>query len=102
MSSWVDLITCDELEPGDVTGVVIGDRRLAIYDAQDGLYVTQSSCTHAGADLYDGYLDGTVIECPLHQGCFDIRDGRPLDAPVTRALQTYPVRVVDGLVQVYI
>jgi len=102
MSNWVDLIACDELEPGDVTGVTIGDRRLAIYDTKNGLYATQAECTHAGADLSDGYFDGTVIECPLHQGCFDIRDGQPLDAPVTRALRTYPVRVLGGRVQVYI
>ena len=100
MSEWVDLIGKGELEPGDVTPVQLGSRRLAVYDAPDGVYVTLAICTHGGADLCDGYFDGHVIECPLHQGCFDIRDGRPLGAPVTRPLKTFPARVVDGRVQI--
>jgi len=100
MSEWTDLIARDALEPGDVTPVTLGGRRLAVYDAADGIYVTMALCTHAGADLCDGYFDGHVIECPLHQGCFDVRSGRPLGAPVTRPVKTYPARVVDGRVQV--
>lgn len=98
--SWVDLIPVAELEPGDVTPVTLGVRRLAVYDARDGVRVTAGLCTHGGAALADGYFDGHVIECPLHQGCFDIRDGRPLGAPVTRALRVYEARVVGGMVQV--
>lgn len=97
---WVDLIAVDALEPEDVTPVECGGRRLAVYDAPDGVYVTMALCTHGGANLADGYFDGRVIECPLHQGCFDVRDGKPLGAPVTRPLKTFEARVLDGRVQV--
>jgi len=100
IDDWQDLIALEDLEPDDVTPVALGNLRLAVYDAEDGLYVTAGLCTHAGAPLCDGYFDGYVIECPLHQGGFDIRDGRAMYAPVTRALKTYPVRVVNGRVQV--
>ncbi|MEL6236679.1 MAG: non-heme iron oxygenase ferredoxin subunit [Pseudomonadota bacterium] len=100
MAGWVDLIAVAALEPGDVTEVTLGSRKLAVYDAEGGVFVTAALCTHGGARLVDGYLDRFVIECPLHQGCFDIRDGRPLGAPVTRALRCYPARIVDGRVQV--
>lgn len=100
MSGWVDLVAVADLDPGDVTEVALGGRRLAVYDAADGVHVTAALCTHGGAPLADGYFDGHIIECPLHQGCFDIRDGRPMGAPVTRALKVYPARVVDGRVQV--
>jgi 3-phenylpropionate/trans-cinnamate dioxygenase ferredoxin subunit/naphthalene 1,2-dioxygenase system ferredoxin subunit len=99
---WVDVIDADKLEPGDVTPVTVGSRRLAIYDAVDGIYATLALCTHGGADLCDGYFDGHVIECPLHQGCFDIRDGRALYAPATRDIKTFPARVMDGKVQVQV
>jgi len=36
----------------------------------------------------DGFLDGHEIECPLHQGKFDVRDGKPTCAPVTEALRS--------------
>lgn len=102
MSEWLDVLAVDELEPGDVTPVQHGKLKLAIYDAKDGLYVTAALCTHAGAPLCDGYFDGHVIECPLHQGGFDIRDGRALFAPVTRPLKTYPVKVEAGRVLVQV
>ena len=73
----------------DVTVSVLGE-----------VFVTAALCTHGGAPLCDGYLDGYIIECPLHQGCFDIRDGKALDAPVIRPLQTYPARKVAGMIQV--
>ncbi|MBX2878395.1 MAG: non-heme iron oxygenase ferredoxin subunit [Granulosicoccus sp.] len=96
---WVTVLEEHELEAGDVTGIVCGNRQIAIYDLPDGLYATSGLCTHAGARLCDGYLDGYVIECPLHQGGFDIRSGKALYAPVTRGLRTYPVRCVEGKVQ---
>lgn len=99
-AKWTDAISVDALEAGDATPVTIGRRRLAIYDAPDGVYATMALCTHGGANLCDGYFDGHVIECPLHQGCFDIRDGRALYAPATRDLKTFPARIRDGMVQV--
>ena len=38
---------------------------------------------------------GTVIECPLHQGRFDVTTGRALSAPVCVDLKTYPVKIDD-------
>lgn len=100
MSDWTPLIRFDDIEAGDVTRVDVGGRKLAIHDTGEGLFVTDALCTHGGADLADGYLDGCTIECPLHQGCFDVRDGRALFAPAVRPLKTWPVRVEAGLVQV--
>ena len=98
--AWVDAIGEAELLEGDVTHVVVSGRDIAIYDTPNQLYASAAFCTHAGALLCDGYFDGYLIECPLHQGCFDIRTGEPKGAPVTRALKTYEVRVVEGMVQV--
>ncbi len=100
MSDWTPLIPYADIEADDVTRVDVGKRKLAIYDTVEGLFVTDALCTHGGADLADGYLDGCTIECPLHQGCFDVRDGRALFAPATRPLKTWPVRVRDDQVQV--
>ena len=41
---------------------------------------------------------GTVIECPLHQGTFDITAGRALAAPASEDLGTYPVEIRDGMI----
>lgn len=67
----------------------------AVYTVGDAVYATDNLCTHGQARLCDGFLEGHEIECPLHQGKFDVRDGRPTCEPVTEALRSYPVKV-DG------
>ena len=49
-------------------------------------------------DIEDG--DGKVIECPLHQGRFDIRNGKVLCSPPTKPLTTYPVRIINDSIQI--
>ena len=76
---------------------------IALWRVNDEVFATDDTCTHGQASLtLDGYLDENVIECGMHQGCFDIRDGRPLTAPCTVALKTYPVEIADGRVYVMI
>lgn len=99
--TWRDLIDVEALEPNWVTRVDFGPRRLAVYDTPSGIYVSLALCNHGGADLCDGYFDGHVIECPLHQGAFDVRDGRPVSAPATRPMKTYETRVQNGTVQIF-
>lgn len=97
---WRDAIEVTALENGWVTRVAIGSRRLAIYDTPSGIHASLALCNHGGADLCDGYFDGHIIECPLHQGAFDVRDGRPVCAPATRPMRVFETRVEGGMVQV--
>lgn len=99
---WRDLIERDALEDKWVTRVSLGARLLAVYDTPSGIYVSAALCNHGGADLCDGYFHGHMIECPLHQGAFDVRDGRAVGAPAVRAMRTYPARVEGGMVQVLV
>lgn len=91
--SWVDALSADELPTDDVIGVVVDGRDIALYTVGDAVYATDNICTHGQARLCDGFLDGHEIECPLHQGKFDVRDGKPMCEPVTEALRSYPVKV---------
>jgi 3-phenylpropionate/trans-cinnamate dioxygenase ferredoxin subunit/naphthalene 1,2-dioxygenase system ferredoxin subunit len=99
---WRDVIAVDELEKAWVTRVQVERRTIAVYDTPTGIYASLALCTHGGADLCDGYFDDHVIECPLHQGAFDVRDGKPIAAPATRAMRMLEVRVRDGQVQMRI
>jgi len=97
---WTDLIPVTRLETGWVTPATLGARRLAVYDAPDQVYVTAALCTHNAADLCDGFYDNHTIECPLHQGLYDIRTGKVIGAPATRDLLTFESRVENGVVQI--
>ena len=97
---WQDLIATSELEPEDVTEATMGRQKYAVYDTVDGITVSLARCSHQGANLCHGYFDGRLIECPLHQGLFDARDGKALAAPATRPLRMFDSRVQNGWVQI--
>ena len=99
---WQDIIPLDELEKGDVTNVKFGTKDLAVYDAKDGIFVSLSRCTHGAANLCDGYFDGIYIECPLHQGLFDVRTGKAKAAPARVQLKMIQSRVKNEMIQIYI
>ena len=82
-----------ELRDGEVKGVVIGDRAIALYRIEGGVFATGDTCTHAWGCLSEGYVEGDEIECPLHGGRFDIRTGRATTPPATEDLETYAVRI---------
>ena len=53
-------------------------------------------CTHEHAYLSDGVVVDCVVECPFHQGRFDVRTGKALGPPVIEPLETYPTKISDG------
>ena len=102
---WV--AACDEAEvaPGDMLGFHVGNRSFAVYHAaDDGLwYATAGKCTHGAGVLADGLVvEGTLVECPKHNGCFDFKTGNPKRLPVTMRLATYATRVEAGTVYVQV
>ena len=44
------------------------------------------------------FIEGHEVECPFHQGRFDVRTGAPTCAPVTEAIKTYPIKIDGGQV----
>ena len=99
-TGWVPAAQRSDLAEGEVLGVEVAGRSIALYATDAGTFATDNICTHAYARLSDGWLDGEVIECPLHAARFDIRSGKVLDPPATEDLKTYPVRVVGSEVQI--
>ena len=93
MDNWVKAAALADLPADDALGVVVGGRELALYQVAGEVFATDNRCTHGNALLSEGFLMDNCIECPLHQGQFDVRTGEPLCAPVTVAIRTYPVMV---------
>jgi naphthalene 1,2-dioxygenase ferredoxin component len=89
-----------DIEPGEAMAVTLGNKEYALFRVLDEFFATDNRCTHAAAPLADGYFDGDVIECPLHQGLFNVRTGEALCSPALRPIRTYAVRVVAGRVEI--
>jgi naphthalene 1,2-dioxygenase system ferredoxin subunit len=101
MTDFIDAAAADEVPDGDVVGCVIDGREIALYRLGDEVLATDALCTHGHVSLCGGFVeaDGS-IECPLHQGRFDIRSGKALCAPLTEDLPVHEVRLEAGRVLV--
>ena len=97
---WATAAQRSKLAEGEVLGVEIGDKSIALYNVGGTIHATDNICTHAFALLSDGWLDGDCIECPLHAGRFDVKTGKALGPPVDEDIKVYPVRIVGDDIQV--
>jgi 3-phenylpropionate/trans-cinnamate dioxygenase ferredoxin subunit len=74
--------------------VEIDERLVVVFHAAGHFYAIDDVCTHDGGPLGEGDLEGFAIACPRHGAKFDIRDGRALTMPATRATAAHEVKVV--------
>ncbi|MCX4556362.1 bifunctional 3-phenylpropionate/cinnamic acid dioxygenase ferredoxin subunit [Streptomyces phaeochromogenes] len=75
---------------------------IAVFNADGELYAIDDTCTHQDASLSEGWLEGCLVECPLHAASFDLRTGLPTCLPARRAVRTHRVTVDDGTVHVHV
>ena len=90
---WTDAAALDAVPEGDVIGIRVAGKEIALYEVEGEIYATDNLCTHGAARMSDGFLEGREIECPLHQGRFDVCSGQAMCAPLTENIRTYPVRI---------
>jgi len=98
---WIDL-GVPLPQPGGMTAFAAGGLRLVLCNAGGAPYVVQDRCPHAFALLSGGRLEGFVLECPLHGGKLDVRDGSPVAAPIRKPVRTFAVRQAEARLQVEI
>ena len=91
--AWQHAASLNSIRDGRVIGVDIDGTPVALYNLRGEIFATHGICTHALALLSEGWVEDGKIECPLHQGQFDIRTGKALCAPLTQDLRTYAVKL---------
>lgn len=96
--AWHAVADADAVGEDEALGVKVGEVQIAIVRSGGTLHAVHDVCTHQYALLSDGYVEDGCIECPLHQGRFDLATGQPQCAPVTEPIKVYPLRVEDGKV----
>jgi len=99
VDGWIEVCTVDSLGYEDVVRFDHEEKTYAIYRLKHGdLYATDGICTHGNTHLADGFVRGDQIECPKHNGRFNVIDGSPKRKPVCAALRTYAVKESHGKV----
>ena len=100
MTAWTDVCALNDIDDEDVVRFDHNHHTYAVDRYQNKVYATDGLCTHEHVHLADGLVMEYVVECPKHNGRFDIRDGRALGAPVCINLKTYPAKIENGQVLV--
>jgi len=80
------VLGADELPRGTMRRVTRGDLDLLLVHTDKGVFATEDRCPHMSAPLSIGVLDGCIIQCPLHEGRFDLESGDPAQMPTTGGL----------------
>ena len=99
-----ELTVCpvEELPPGEVKIVRAGELAIGVYNANGELYAIEDRCSHDDGPLAEGDFEPEelVAICPRHGARFDIRTGEALSLPAYLPVETFDVRVEDGLIKV--
>lgn len=93
--TWHKVATASQVTEDDPVAVEIGDTAIGLYRVDGEIRALSNICSHAFAMLTDGFVDGNLVECPLHQAQFDICTGKAISSPADEDVPVYPVRL-DG------
>jgi 3-phenylpropionate/trans-cinnamate dioxygenase ferredoxin subunit len=96
---YVDIAPASELPNGERLFIEVEGRSIVIFNMAGQLFAIGDICSHDNGPVGEGDIEGFNIVCPRHGGEFDIRNGKAVQLPVVEDIPAYPVRVVDGMIQ---
>jgi len=88
---WVD-VPVPLPAPGGSERFAVGALELLLCNTDGAPRIIRDECPHVQTSLRGGLIRGTILECPLHGGQLDLRDGSPVRMPIRRAVCVYAVR----------
>jgi nitrite reductase/ring-hydroxylating ferredoxin subunit len=95
---WIRVAAAADVPEDGTLPVRFQGEPVCLYNLGGRIYATHDRCTHEEASLADGFIVDGKIECPLHQGMFDIATGKAVAEPCTIDLKVYLTKVEDGQV----
>ena len=103
---FVEVAKVQDVPPGSTRVVAVADMLFALVNLDGSFYALDNECPHRGAELGEGRLNARfgefALECPLHQGCFDVRTGAALNPPASAPVRVHDVEVEGDAVRIRI
>lgn len=96
---FLEIAPASELPDGERLFVEIGGKPIVIFKIAGQFFSIADVCSHDDGPVGEGPLDGYNITCPRHGAQFDVRTGKVVQMPAVVDIPAYPVRVVDGMMQ---
>ena len=97
----IEICAAEELPTGASRIVEADGRKIGVFNAGGDLYAIEDRCSHDDGPLAEGAFDpdAKTVECPRHGSLFDLGSGRPKTLPAYLPVDTFPVRVEDGVIK---
>ncbi len=94
--TYVKAARADEVPEGGRLVVEVDERLIVLFRIAGKFYAIDDICTHDDGPLSEGPLEEFAVACPRHGAKFDVRNGRALTMPATRATGSYECKVEAG------
>ncbi len=93
---WIDAGLAVALSDGQALSISAGRRMIAVARSGDEYFAIEDICTHDGAELTGGAIEGTEIICPRHGARFCLRTGEALSPPAYEPVRVFATKIEDG------
>ena len=100
MNEWIDVVAESAMADGEHVVVDVDGYDVAVFKIDGQFYAIEDVCTHDGAEIASGELDGDEIVCPRHGARFCVKTGQVKCAPAYEDVATFAVRIEAGRLQV--
>lgn len=97
---FVEIGLANELPAGERLFVEIDGAPIVVFNIGGTYFAIADICSHDDGPLGDGDLIDYEITCPRHGASFDVRSGKVLSLPAIVDIPAYPVRLVEGRIEV--
>jgi nitrite reductase/ring-hydroxylating ferredoxin subunit len=75
-----------DMPPGTMQKVAVDGRDILVVNIDGNYYACDDTCTHAGASLAEGTLEGNILTCGWHGAKFNCTSGK---------LEKFPAKIRD-------
>ena len=99
MTDWIDICAENALSDGENIIIDVDGTDVAVFKLDGNFYAIEDVCSHDGAEIASGLLDGDEIVCPRHGARFCVKTGEVKCAPAYENIDTFPVRIENGRAQ---
>jgi 3-phenylpropionate/trans-cinnamate dioxygenase ferredoxin component len=93
---WIDAGPTADLHDGETISIPVGRRMVAVVRSGDEYFAIEDICTHDGAELTGGTVEGAEIICPRHGARFCLRTGQALSPPAYEPVRVFETKTTDG------
>ena len=93
---WIDAGPPGDLADGQTISIPVGRRMIAIARSGEAYFAIEDICTHDGAALTGGAIEGNEIIFPRHGARFCLRTGEALSPPAYEPVRVFETKIEGG------